>query len=177
MKNYNKLFVKNLKEEAQNNDATTKVINLWTQLTVLLSEVCKTAAITKLNELYSIKEAEKYFIPWPDIIKDIEAYRNRLKYCIDNNLINLVYEKSERLFSLSDGRQQMILCLKGLVNDLKLTEPKTLRYKALNVSITLLFNSINLLLAEIERILEDSNYEIKTNTYDLTNITKEDIGL
>jgi hypothetical protein len=170
------LFEEVLKH-SQNNDATTEILNLWTQFTVLLSETCNTAAITKLNEEYSLREAKKYIVPWSSLIKNIEAFRNKLLYCVQNNLPNLIYGKSERLFGLSDGREQAILGLKNLVEDLKHTERGTTRYNNLRTSIISLFNSVNILLTEARRILEGSNYETRTDIYDLTDITKRDIGL
>jgi hypothetical protein len=177
MNNLNRIF-KEVLQSTQNNDATTEILNLWTQYSVLLSRLCETAAITKLDEIYSTKEAKKYIISWPNMVEEIKAFRNKLDYCVNNDLPNLVNGKSERLFNLSDGREQAILSLKNLVEDLrKTTEPNTMRYNNLRTSIISLFNSLNILLTEVGRILGDSNYPITTNTYNLTNITRRDIGL
>ena len=168
-------FFENIPGKNQNN-VVSEILKLWSQYMILLSNVCSTAAYTKLNEVYLIKEA-KHVIPWSEIIRDIEAFRNKLTYCIENNLPSLILGKSDRLFGLSDGREQAITSLKNLVKDLKITEPNTIRYNNLKTSIISLFNSLNILLIEINRIFVESNYNIQTSTYNLSKITKNDIGL
>jgi len=160
-------------------DATTEVLGLWTQFIVLLSNICNTAAITRLNAVFLSTETEginDFRLEFIDNIESIEAFEKELNYRIQNDLPNLIYEKAERLFCISDGREQTISCLKNLVQDLKNTKINSERYQYLNILIISSFNTLNVLLNEMGRILKNSNYEIKSSEYDLTPITKSDIG-
>jgi hypothetical protein len=67
--------------------------------------------------------------------------------------------------------------LKNLVEDLKHTGRRTNRYANLKTAIVALFNSLNDLLTEAGRILRDSNYKIVTTAYNLSTITRKDVGL
>ena len=135
------------KEKTQNNnDVITNILELWSQFTVLLSDACNTAAITKLNDEYSFNDVNKQFSSWLDIVKETETFERKLEYFIKNDLPNLTKGKYERLFGLSDGRKQAILVLRNLLNDLKTTDNNSARYNYLYFSIISLFNSLNLLL-------------------------------
>jgi len=135
------------KEKTQkNNDSITNILELWSQFTVLLSDACNTAAITKLNDEYSFNDVNKQFSSWLDIVKETETFERKLEYFIKNDLPNLTKGKYERLFGLSDGRKQAILVLRNLLNDLKTTDNNSARYNYLYFSIISLFNSLNLLL-------------------------------
>ena len=170
-------MINNKLYEKQKIDSITTILKLWSQFMILLSELCNTTAMTRLIEADILNESHEYCVLWPDLIKNLQAYQHKLSYCIENNLPSLIYEKSERLFSLSDGREQTISTFKNLIEDLKNTEKDSKRYINLRYAIVSLFNSLNMLLTEINRILTLENYQLKTNIYDLTPISKEDLGI
>jgi len=166
------------KEKTQNNnDVITNILELWSQFTVLLSDACNTAAITKLNDEYSFNDVNKQFTLWPNIVKYTEAFERKLEYLIKNDLPNITKGKYDRLFGLSDGRKQAIMGLRNLLTDLKTTDNNSTRYNNLNISIVSLFNSLNLLLKEVNRILTNVCNKNETYKHDLSIILKRDIGL
>jgi hypothetical protein len=163
---------------ATTKDFIDEIQNLWTEFGLLMSNVLNTACIDRYEEVSVLQqETKKYVTSWNDLIHNIEAIRNKLNTVLSKGLMDQVYEHSERLFILSDERDNAIKCFKVLIKDLKHTEKGTDRYENLDSTIDGLFESFNILLQITARTLTSAGLEIKTSTYNFSEITREEIGL
>jgi hypothetical protein len=147
----------------QSNDIVSKLLSFWREYSSLLSNVEKNAGMEGFSKLDEAKyDSQRLVVPWGDLIKQIDAFQSKLDYCVNNDFIKLTYEKSERLFLLSDMREHSVLSFRDLIADLKNTEKPSQRYTSLSLSIRTLFNSVNTLLRMTTIILEDAGHPART---------------